>query len=182
MAARKTARSSTRTSRASTSRYTDPALRERLKKKIQAGTKGGRAGEWSARKSQLLAAEYKKAGGGYRGGKGEAQKSLDTWTKEKWQTRSGSARARHGKTTARYLPQKAWDTLSEGEKSATDTKKRTASRRGKQFVANTPAARVARKKATSPRSRQKTSSRTSTSGRSRTSRPASASRARGKSR
>jgi hypothetical protein len=46
--------------------YTKPALRERLFKQIKAGTKGGDPGEWSARKAQLLAAEYKKAGGGYK--------------------------------------------------------------------------------------------------------------------
>lgn len=46
--------------------YTKPALRKRLFNKIKAGTKGGDPGEWSARKAQLLAIEYKKAGGGYR--------------------------------------------------------------------------------------------------------------------
>jgi hypothetical protein len=46
--------------------YTQPALRKRLFEKIKAGTKGGKAGQWSARKAQLLASEYKKAGGGYR--------------------------------------------------------------------------------------------------------------------
>lgn len=46
--------------------YTKPALRKRLFQKIKAGTKGGDPGEWSARKAQLLAVEYKKAGGGYR--------------------------------------------------------------------------------------------------------------------
>jgi hypothetical protein len=46
--------------------YTKPALRERLFKKIKAGTRGGKAGQWSARKAQLLAKEYKAAGGGYR--------------------------------------------------------------------------------------------------------------------
>jgi hypothetical protein len=46
--------------------YTKPAMRERLFKKIKAGTKGGKAGQWSARKSQLLAREYKAAGGGYK--------------------------------------------------------------------------------------------------------------------
>ena len=45
--------------------YTKPALRKRLFNKIKAGTKGGDPGEWSARKAQLLASEYKKAGGGY---------------------------------------------------------------------------------------------------------------------
>jgi len=46
--------------------YTKPTLRKRLFNSIKAGTKGGRAGQWSARKAQLLAARYKKAGGGYR--------------------------------------------------------------------------------------------------------------------
>ena len=45
--------------------YTKPALRKRLFKKILAGTKGGRAGQWSARKAQMLAKQYKAAGGGY---------------------------------------------------------------------------------------------------------------------
>ena len=46
--------------------YTKPALRKRLLEKIKAGTKGGKAGQWSARKAQMLAREYKAAGGGYR--------------------------------------------------------------------------------------------------------------------
>ena len=46
--------------------YTEPTLRKRLFNKIKAGTKGGKAGQWSARKAQLLASEYKKAGGGYK--------------------------------------------------------------------------------------------------------------------
>ena len=46
--------------------YTKPELRKRLFRQIKAGTKGGKAGQWSARKAQLLAARYKEAGGGYR--------------------------------------------------------------------------------------------------------------------
>jgi len=46
--------------------YTQPTLRKRLFNKIKRGTKGGRAGQWSARKAQLLAAEYKRSGGGYK--------------------------------------------------------------------------------------------------------------------
>ena len=46
--------------------YTKPEMRKRLFNKIMAGTRGGPAGKWSARKAQLLAMEYKKAGGGYR--------------------------------------------------------------------------------------------------------------------
>ena len=46
--------------------YTKPTMRKRLFNRIKAGTKGGRAGQWSARKAQLLAMLYKKNGGGYR--------------------------------------------------------------------------------------------------------------------
>ena len=45
--------------------YTKPSMRKRLFNRNKAGTKGGRAGQWSARKAQMLAKAYKKAGGGY---------------------------------------------------------------------------------------------------------------------
>ena len=46
--------------------YTKPAMRKRLFNKILRGSKGGRAGQWSARKAQMLARQYKAKGGGYR--------------------------------------------------------------------------------------------------------------------
>ena len=46
--------------------YTKPTMRKRLFNKIKAGTKGGNAGQWSARKAQMLAKQYKAAGGGYK--------------------------------------------------------------------------------------------------------------------
>lgn len=46
--------------------YTKPTMRKRLFEKIKASSKGGNPGQWSARKAQLLASEYKKAGGGYK--------------------------------------------------------------------------------------------------------------------
>jgi hypothetical protein len=46
--------------------YTKPTMRKRLFEKIKAGNKGGRAGQWSARKAQMLAKQYKEAGGGYK--------------------------------------------------------------------------------------------------------------------
>jgi hypothetical protein len=46
--------------------YTKPTMRKQLFNKIKAGTKGGDSGEWSARKAQLLASEYKKKGGSYK--------------------------------------------------------------------------------------------------------------------
>ena len=46
--------------------YTKPSMRKRLFEKIKSGTKGGKSGQWSARKAQLLAKLYKAAGGGYK--------------------------------------------------------------------------------------------------------------------
>jgi len=46
--------------------YTKPSMRKRLFEKIKSGTRGGKSGQWSARKAQLLAKEYKAAGGGYK--------------------------------------------------------------------------------------------------------------------
>ena len=47
--------------------YTKPTMRKALFNRIKAGGKGGRPGQWSARKAQMLAKRYKAAGGGYRG-------------------------------------------------------------------------------------------------------------------
>ena len=116
------------------SNYTKPALRTRLKNKIMAGKKGGKAGEWSARKAQMLASEYKKAGGGYKGGKTAKQKSLKKWTGEKWRTSDKKPAIRKdssGKTvTKRYLPDKAWKKLSSSEKAATNKKKNCCVKEG----------------------------------------------------
>jgi len=46
--------------------YTKPTMRKRLFQSIKAGSKGGNPGQWSARKAQLLAFSYKRAGGGYK--------------------------------------------------------------------------------------------------------------------
>ena len=46
--------------------YTKPTMRKRMFNRIKSGTKGGKAGQWSARKAQMLALQYKKAGGGYK--------------------------------------------------------------------------------------------------------------------
>ena len=46
--------------------YTNPTMRKRLFESIKSGTKGGRAGQWSARKAQMLAKQYKAKGGGYK--------------------------------------------------------------------------------------------------------------------
>lgn len=114
--------------------YTDTALRERIKKRVMAGEKGGKAGQWSARKAQLLAQEYEKAGGGYTGSKTAAQKSLSKWTKEDWGTRSGKPSTQGSKATGeRYLPKAAREALSPQEYGASTRAKREATKAGKQF-------------------------------------------------
>ena len=113
--------------------YTDNALRERIKKRVMAGTKGGKANEWSARKAQLVAQEYEKAGGGYTGGKTKAQKSLSKWTGEEWGTKSGKPSTQGPKATGeRYLPKAAREALSPQEYAATTRAKREATKAGKQ--------------------------------------------------
>tara|TARA_E500000318_G_scaffold102257_2_gene106429 strand:+ start:455 stop:742 length:288 start_codon:yes stop_codon:yes gene_type:complete len=47
--------------------YTKPTMRKNLFNRIKAGGKGGSPGQWSARKAQMLAKQYKSKGGGYRG-------------------------------------------------------------------------------------------------------------------
>ena len=46
--------------------YTKPTMRKRLFNQIKAGSKGGKKGQWSARKAQMLAKRYKASGGGYK--------------------------------------------------------------------------------------------------------------------
>jgi hypothetical protein len=83
------------------SKYTKPELRERIKDRIMAGDKGGKPGQWSARKSQLLVQEYEKASGGYQGGKDSRQKSLEKWGKEKWQTKDEYEKRSKAKAAAK---------------------------------------------------------------------------------
>ena len=116
--------------------YTNPELRNRIKNRIMAGSKGGKPGQWSARKAQLVALAYKKAGGGYSGGKSSKQKSLSKWTKEDWGTKSGKPSTQGSKATGeRYLPKKARQALSSSEYAATSKAKREGMKKGKQFVA-----------------------------------------------
>lgn len=107
----------------------NPALWKRIVARIKSGSKGGDAGEWSARKAQLAVSEYKKAGGGYSGAKKET--SLSKWTKQKWRTKSGKPSSETGE---RYLPEKAIKSLSSAEYTATTRAKREGTAKGKQFV------------------------------------------------
>ena len=126
--------------------YTDPELRARLKEEIKAGDRGAKPGQWSARKSQLLTHEYEAHGGGYRheGERTESQEHLREWTEQEWHTADGGDRARDADRTRGYLPDAAWQLLSDDEKAATDQRKRSGD---EQHVANTDAAKEARKAA-----------------------------------
>lgn len=114
---------------AGTAEKTDPKLWERVKGNVTQGDKGGRPGQWSARKAQLAVAEYKKAGGGYRGPKSE-DNHLRQWTREAWGTKSGH---RSRDTGERYLPKRARAELSDAEYRRTTRKKRADTARGRQF-------------------------------------------------
>lgn len=124
---------------------TDPALWERVKARVMRGAKGGRPGQWSARKAQLAVADYKKAGGGYPGPR-SPRNSLARWTREEWGTKSGR---KSGETGERYLPKAARDALSAADYAETTAKKRADTGRGEQF-SRQPAG-IARKTATARR-------------------------------
>jgi len=118
-----------------TNPYTNPALRNRIKNRITAGSKGGAPGQWSARKAQMVTQAYKAAGGGYTGAKTSAQSSLKKWGKEDWGTKSGKPSTVGPKATGeRYLPKKARESLSDREYSATTKAKQEGTKAGKQFV------------------------------------------------
>lgn len=124
--------------------YTHPALRAALKIAILEGDKGGAAGQWSARKAQRLALEYKRHGGGYRGSRSRSQRSLTRWTREKWRTRSGRPSTQGALATGeRYLPEAAIKALTRAQYDATTRVKRAGIRRHQQFVPNTARARQA---------------------------------------
>jgi hypothetical protein len=114
-----------------TAEKTDPKLWEEVKDEVTAGSKGGKKGQWSARKAQMAVAEYKKRGGGYKGEKDE-DNSLHQWTEEDWGTKSGKE---SGDTGERYLPRKAREALSDEEYKRTTAKKRADTRKGKQHSA-----------------------------------------------
>lgn len=108
---------------------TKPSLWKSIVARVKAGSKGGNAGQWSARKAQLATALYKKSGGGYRGKKSSSN-SLSKWTKQDWTTSSG--KPSEGKR--RYLPAKAWKALSPSQRAATNRAKAAGNKQGKQFV------------------------------------------------
>ena len=114
-----------------TAEKSNPKLWEKVKKEVTASDKGGKPGQWSARKAQLAVHEYKDEGGGYKGKK-SADNHLTEWTEEEWGTKSGQD---SGKTGERYLPKKAREALSKDEYVRTTAKKRADTRKGRQHSA-----------------------------------------------
>jgi Family of unknown function (DUF5872) len=120
--------------------YSNPELRERIKKRVLAGGKGGKPGQWSARKAQMVAQQYKKAGGGYKSGPSKSQKSLKRWTKQEWRTPSGKPSVQGPKATGEvYAPKKAIERLRSSpggmQKLVSATRaKRAALQKGEQFA------------------------------------------------
>ena len=60
----------------------------------------------------------------------KSQRSLRSWTKQKWRTKSGK---KSSETGERYLPEKAIKSLTAAEYAATSKKKREDTKKGKQF-------------------------------------------------
>ena len=110
---------------------TKPKLWKSIVASVKRGSKGGRSGTWSARKSQLAVQRYKKAGGGYRGKKSSSNK-LTKWSKQKWDYVSKGDKKKPRAKRGRYLPESVRKSLSKSEKAATNRAKRAASRKGKQ--------------------------------------------------
>jgi len=109
---------------------TQPAKWKRIVASVKAGSKGGPAGKWSARKAQLATARYKKAGGGYKGAKSSSNK-LSKWTKQEWGYTTKGDEKKPKSKRGRYLPKEVRASLSASEKAATNKRKRAATRAGK---------------------------------------------------
>ena len=116
---------------AGTAERTDPKLWDKVKEDVTKGDKGGKPGQWSARKAQLAVQDYKSEGGGYKGPK-TADNHLSEWTREEWGTKSGK---KSGQTGERYLPKQARAALSESDYKRSTAKKRADTKAGKQFSA-----------------------------------------------
>lgn len=114
---------------AASAEKTDPKLWDRIKSEVTASDKGGKPGQWSARKAQAVTKAYKEAGGGYKGKKSD-ENSLTQWSNEEWDTKSGKP---SGETGERYLPKKARSSLSKDEYDRSTRKKRADTKDGKQF-------------------------------------------------
>lgn len=114
-----------------TAEKSDPKLWETVKAEITAGDKGGKPGQWSARKAQMASHEYQKRGGGHLGQK-DPHNHLVEWTEEDWGTKSGAESLESGE---RYLPKAAREAMTDDEYARTTAAKKNDLAAGKQFSA-----------------------------------------------
>lgn len=105
--------------------YTKPELRERLKDELLAGNRGGAPGEWSAHKAELLAHEYRQAGGGYTFAKRSPTHPQD-WSGTDQQPEQRGNQGR---------PQQAWTNYASTTRPATNDQQRDSTRPTQQSAA-----------------------------------------------
>ena len=112
---------------------TNPKLWKKIVSQVKKSGKGGKPGQWSARKAQLSVQKYKAKGGGYKGKKSRSN-SLVKWTREDWGTKSGRPSIQGPRATGeRYLPRKARRSLTKKEYARTTRSKRRSLKKGKQY-------------------------------------------------
>lgn len=102
----------------------DPELWENVVREVKNGSTAGTANTWNARKAQLAIKIYKSRGGKYRSRKSR-KNSLRQWTDEDWGYIDG-------KPGNRYLPKSVRESLSPAEKRVENSRKKSATRKGKQ--------------------------------------------------
>lgn len=116
--------------RSSSAKRSNPALWERVKAEVMREEIGGtKAGQWSARKAIIAVNRYKEKGGKYIG-KRSSSNSLHKWIQQDWTTKSGKPSHITGE---RYLPRKAFKSLSRKELRSINRSKRRSMERGVQY-------------------------------------------------
>lgn len=115
---------------ANVAKKSNPSLWKNIVSQVKKGSKGGSAGQWSARKAQLATKIYKDKGGKYEGSKSSENK-LSKWTEQDWQYVNPKDEKKPKSKRGRYLPKKAIESLSSQEKSATNRAKREATKKRK---------------------------------------------------
>jgi hypothetical protein len=112
---------------------TNQVLWKKIVSNIKKSNKGGKSGQWSARKAQLAVSVYKKKGGGYKSRK-SSKNSLHIWTKQKWRTKSGRPSVMGSKATGeRYLPEKVIKRISKKLYNYSSKLKRRSMRKKEQY-------------------------------------------------
>lgn len=131
------------------SQVANPKLWKQIKEKWHNGSKGGKAGQWNARKAQLAVKEYKSKGGKYKTRRKSSKNSLVKWTKEDW----GYINSKKGN---RYLPLSVRKKLTDKEKKRENARKRRATKKGKQRASYSKSVLKKFNKYTKRKSRRKT--------------------------